>query len=79
MRWYVTGHANSIPFTDISKDATYHLANTKNYIRDFQRLAGVASNSTDLYQKMLKAHPNRLNPYILELSTAAYFANKTRS
>jgi hypothetical protein len=68
---------SAISVTDMWKDGTYHLANTKEYIRDFRRLAGKASNSTDLYQNMLKAHPNRLNSYILELSTTAYFLNHT--
>jgi hypothetical protein len=67
----------AIIVTNILKDGTYHLADTKRYIRDFRRLARTASDSTDLYQKMLKAHPDRLNSYILELSTIAYFANHT--
>lgn len=67
----------TIPISNEQKDGSYHLADTKKYIRDFRRLAQTACNSTDLYEKMLEAHPDRLNPYILELSAMTYFANQT--
>jgi hypothetical protein len=35
---------------------------TRQYIRDFDRLAGTATTAQDLYDKMLKLYPNRVNP-----------------
>src|SRR6266542_1180779 len=35
---------------------------TRQYIRDFDRLAETATTAQDLYDKMLKLYPNRVNP-----------------
>ena len=35
---------------------------TRQYIRDFDRLAKTATSAQDLYDKMLKLYPNRVNP-----------------
>jgi glyoxylase-like metal-dependent hydrolase (beta-lactamase superfamily II) len=35
---------------------------TRQYIRDFDRLAATTTSAQDLYDKMLKLYPNRVNP-----------------
>jgi glyoxylase-like metal-dependent hydrolase (beta-lactamase superfamily II) len=35
---------------------------TRQYIRDFDRLAGTTTTAQELYDKMLKLYPNRVNP-----------------
>jgi len=35
---------------------------TRQYIRDFDRLAEMAATAQDLYEKMLELYPNRVNP-----------------
>jgi glyoxylase-like metal-dependent hydrolase (beta-lactamase superfamily II) len=35
---------------------------TRQYIRDFDRLAGMTRSARELYDKMLELHPNRANP-----------------
>jgi glyoxylase-like metal-dependent hydrolase (beta-lactamase superfamily II) len=35
---------------------------TRQYIRDFDRLAGTTTTARELYDKMLKLYPDRLNP-----------------
>jgi len=35
---------------------------TRQYIRDFDRLAATTSSAQDLYERMLKLYPNRVNP-----------------
>jgi glyoxylase-like metal-dependent hydrolase (beta-lactamase superfamily II) len=35
---------------------------TRQYIRDFDRLAGTTTTTQELYDKMLELHPNRVNP-----------------
>lgn len=35
---------------------------TRQYIRDFDRLAGATTSAQELYVKMLELHPNRVNP-----------------
>jgi glyoxylase-like metal-dependent hydrolase (beta-lactamase superfamily II) len=35
---------------------------TRQYIRDFDRLAGMATTAQELYDKMLELYPNRVNP-----------------
>jgi glyoxylase-like metal-dependent hydrolase (beta-lactamase superfamily II) len=35
---------------------------TRQYIRDFDRLAGTTTTAQELYDKMLELHPNRINP-----------------
>jgi hypothetical protein len=39
-----------------------HIAETRSYIRDFNRVAVSASTAMDLYEKMLALYPNRVNP-----------------
>jgi len=38
------------------------IAETRQYIRDFDRLAETATSAQDLYNKMLELYPNRINP-----------------
>jgi hypothetical protein len=38
------------------------LEETRQYIRDFDRIAETATTAQELYDKMLKIHPNRVNP-----------------
>jgi len=35
---------------------------TRQYIRDFDRLAETTKTAQDLYDRMLELHPNRVNP-----------------
>jgi hypothetical protein len=35
---------------------------TRQYIRDFDRLAETTTTAQELYDKMLKLYPNRVNP-----------------
>ena len=35
---------------------------TRQYIRDFDRLAASTTSAQDLYEKMLELYPNRVNP-----------------
>ena len=35
---------------------------TRQYIRDFERLAGTTATAQELYDKMLELYPNRINP-----------------
>ena len=35
---------------------------TRQYIRDFDRLAATTKTAQELYDKMLELHPNRVNP-----------------
>jgi hypothetical protein len=35
---------------------------TRQYIRDFDRLAEITTNAQELYDKMLELYPNRVNP-----------------
>ena len=35
---------------------------TRQYIRDFDRLAATTTTAQDLYQKILELYPNRVNP-----------------
>jgi glyoxylase-like metal-dependent hydrolase (beta-lactamase superfamily II) len=41
---------------------------TRQYIRDFDRLAGTTTTARELYDKMLKLYPDRVNPGALWLS-----------
>jgi glyoxylase-like metal-dependent hydrolase (beta-lactamase superfamily II) len=38
------------------------IAETRQYIRDFDHLAGTVDTAQELYDKMLAIHPNRVNP-----------------
>jgi hypothetical protein len=35
---------------------------TRQYIRDFERVAETTTTARELYDKMLKLYPNRINP-----------------
>jgi hypothetical protein len=35
---------------------------TRQYIRDFDRLAGTTETAQELYDEMLEIYPNRVNP-----------------
>ena len=39
-----------------------HIAETRSYVRDFNRVAVSTSTAMDLYEKMLALYPNRVNP-----------------
>jgi hypothetical protein len=41
---------------------------TRQYIRDFDRVAGTTATAQELYDKMLKLYPDRVNPGALWLS-----------
>jgi glyoxylase-like metal-dependent hydrolase (beta-lactamase superfamily II) len=44
------------------KDSPRIIEQTRQYIRDFDRLAGMATTARELYDEMLKLYPNRVNP-----------------
>ena len=44
---------------------------TRQYIRDFDRLAGTTRAARELYDKMLEFYPERVNPLPLWLSARA--------
>jgi glyoxylase-like metal-dependent hydrolase (beta-lactamase superfamily II) len=44
---------------------------TRQYIRDFERLADATTTARELYDKMLELHPDRVNPGALWLSARA--------
>jgi len=41
---------------------------TRQYIRDFDRIAGMTETARELYDKMLELYPERVNPLPLWLS-----------
>jgi len=43
-------------------DDPRNIEETRQYIRDFDRLAKTATSAQDLYDKMLELYPNRINP-----------------
>jgi glyoxylase-like metal-dependent hydrolase (beta-lactamase superfamily II) len=43
-------------------DSPQIIEETRQYIRDFDRLAEVTTTAQELYDKMLKLYPNRVNP-----------------
>ena len=43
-------------------DSPAIIEQTRQYIRDFDSLAATTTSAQDLYEKMLKLHPNRVNP-----------------
>jgi glyoxylase-like metal-dependent hydrolase (beta-lactamase superfamily II) len=45
-----------------SPDDPRIIEETRQYIRDFDRLAGTATTAQELYDEMLELHPNRINP-----------------
>jgi hypothetical protein len=44
---------------------------TRQYIRDFDRIAGTSTTASDLYNKMIKLYPDRINPGALWRSARA--------
>src|SRR4030095_10480265 len=43
-------------------DSPKIIEQTRQYIRDFDRLAGTTATAQELYDKMLELYPNRINP-----------------
>jgi glyoxylase-like metal-dependent hydrolase (beta-lactamase superfamily II) len=43
-------------------DSPRIIAETRRYIRDFERIAALTASARDLYDKMLEVYPDRLNP-----------------
>ncbi len=51
---------------------------TRQYIRDFDRIAGTTSTAQDLYDQVLALHPGRINPDALWLSAQAVKPSRSR-
>jgi glyoxylase-like metal-dependent hydrolase (beta-lactamase superfamily II) len=49
-------------------DHSTTIEETRQYIRDFDRVAGSSDTTEDLYQRMLDLHPDRVNPGMLWFS-----------
>ena len=47
-----------------------HIRETRRYIHDFNAAAASTSTATDLYEKMLALHPNRVNPGLWAIAKA---------
>ena len=56
-RMVIAGHKK--PEKD---DSPRIIDETRQYIRDFDRLAGMTTTARELYDKMLQLYPNRANP-----------------
>jgi glyoxylase-like metal-dependent hydrolase (beta-lactamase superfamily II) len=54
-----------------SDDSPKILEETRQYIRDFDRVAGTTTTARELYDKMLELYPDRVNPGALWLSARA--------
>jgi glyoxylase-like metal-dependent hydrolase (beta-lactamase superfamily II) len=52
-------------------DSPKIIEETRQYIRDFDRVAGTTTTARQLYDKMLELYPERVNPGALWLSTRA--------
>jgi len=52
-------------------DAPTIVEETRQYIRDFDRIAATAQTAKELYDKMLAIHPDRVNPAVLWNSARA--------
>ena len=52
-------------------DSPKIIEETRQYIRDFDRVAGAATTARELYDNMLELHPDRVNPGALWLSARA--------
>ena len=52
-------------------DSPKIIEETRQYIRDFDRLAGTTTTARELYEKMLEFYPERVNPLPLWLSAHA--------
>jgi hypothetical protein len=44
---------------------------TRQYIRDFDRIAETTSTARDLYDQVLALHPDRINPDVVWISAQA--------
>jgi hypothetical protein len=56
---YHTGTSHKRPD---SEDSPGIIEETRQYIRDFDRLAQTSRTAQELYDKMLEIYPNRINP-----------------
>jgi ribonuclease BN (tRNA processing enzyme) len=54
-----------------NEDSSRIIEETRQYIRDFDRATETASTARELYDQMLKMHPNRMNPTALWASVRA--------
>ena len=57
--------------------APSHIQETRGYIRDFNQVAASTSTATDLCEKMLALHPNRVNPGSLWATAKALRAKES--
>src|SRR5881409_2357849 len=48
--------------SDLKTTTVPRSSNRRQYIRDFDRLAGTTTTAQELYDKMLELYPNRINP-----------------
>ena len=57
-------------YTDQNREAKMEIPveETRQYISDFDRLAGMTETARELYDKMLELYPERVNPLPLWLS-----------
>jgi hypothetical protein len=44
---------------------------TRQYIRDLDRIAGTTSTAQDLFEQVLALHPDRINPDVVWISAQA--------
>ena len=54
-----------------NEDGPRIIEETRQYIRDFDRATETTSTARELYDQMLKLHPNRMNPGALWTSAHA--------
>jgi glyoxylase-like metal-dependent hydrolase (beta-lactamase superfamily II) len=54
-----------------NEDSPRIIEQTRQYIRDFDRIAGTTTAALDLYNKMIKLYPDRINPGALWRSARA--------
>jgi hypothetical protein len=52
-------------------DSPRIIEETRQYIRDFDRVAGTTTNARELYDQMLELYPDRVNPGALWTSARA--------
>lgn len=62
----IAGHKR--PGTD---DDARIIEQTRQYIRDFDKIAGTTTTALELYNKMMKLYPDRVNPGALWRSAQA--------
>ena len=70
MRCKVIGRNRRLLYTDQNREAKMEIPveETRQYIRDFDRLAGMTETARELYDKMLELYPEPVNPLPLWLS-----------